>query len=243
MIALHGVEKSYDRLRALQGVSFRLGPGSLCGLLGHNGAGKSTLFKILVGLVEPDAGRLEVMGRPTPFGDAAFKRSIGYVPENDLLDDYLTVAEFLDFVAAVRDVPAAERAIDIPRWLEFFELGPKRDALLLECSHGMRRKVGLAAALLGRPRLLLLDEAMNGLDPESRARLKLELKAFCAGGGTVLFSTHVLETVETLCDRVLILAEGKLLRELVAGEWSASGPGSLEGLFLGAGAEEADPGR
>jgi ABC-2 type transport system ATP-binding protein len=105
----------------------------------------------------------------------------------------------------------------------------------------MRRKVGLAAALLGRPRLLLLDEAMNGLDPESRARLKLELKAFCAGGGTVLFSTHVLETVETLCDRVLILVEGKLRRELAAGEWSAAGPGSLEGLFLGAGAAEDDP--
>lgn len=237
MIALAGIEKSYGALRALAGVSFRLEPGTLCGLLGHNGAGKSTLFKILVGLVEPDAGTLEVLGRPTPFGEAEFKRAIGYVPESDLLDDYLTVREFLEFVAAVRALPAAGRAVDIARWLEFFDLGPKRDALLLECSHGMRRKVGLAAALLGRPRLLLLDEAMNGLDPESRARLKQELKSFCAAGGTVLFSTHVLETVETLCDRVLILAGGRLTRQLEAKEWGAAGPGALEALFLAAGAD------
>ena len=235
MIELVGVTKSYGPVHAVAGVSFRLEPGSLCGLLGRNGAGKSTLFKMLVGLVPGDGGELRVNGLAVPFGELAFRRQVGYVPENELLDDYLTVQEFLEFIAAIREIPAAERAADIDRWLTFFQLTDKRHALLIECSQGMRRKTSLAAAFLGRPRLLLLDEAMNGLDPESRAALKVELKSFCAGGGTVLFSTHVLETVEGLCDRVLILVRGRIARDLRPGDWAeGAGRKSLESHFLGA---------
>jgi len=233
MIELRSISKSYGAIRALADVSFRLEPGSVTGLLGRNGAGKSSLFKIMVGLIPADGGELLVHGQPRPFGDLSLRRRIGYVPESDLLDDYLTVREFLDFVAAIREVPAAERDADIERRLEFFELTDKRNALLIECSQGMRRKVSIAAALLGRPDFLLLDEAMNGLDPESRAALKQELASFCAAGGTVLFSTHVLETAEAVCDRALILVRGRIVRDLDAVSWGpGSGGGSLESQFL-----------
>lgn len=231
MIALRDLAKAYGGVEALRGVTFRLEPGTLCGLLGHNGAGKTTLFKAIVGLVEPDAGEIMLDDRPVGFGETALRRELGYVPETDLLDDYLTVRESLEFVAAVREVPAADRAPRIARWIEFFDLAEKRDALILECSQGMRRKVSLAAALVPEPRLLLLDEAMNGLDPTVRVRLKDELRAFCGRGGTVLFSTHVIETVETLCDRVLLLSGGELRADLQAAEWHGGGVG-LERLFF-----------
>ena len=235
MIEIRNLRKSYGPVLALDDVSFRLEPGRLCGLLGRNGAGKSTLFKTLVGLVPPDRGELLLDGRPMPFGSVQFRRSVGYAPEADLLDDYLTVAEFLDFVGAIREIPAAARREAIDHWIEFFELTGKRDTLLIECSQGMRRKASLAAALLGDPRLLLLDESMNGLDPAARAALKHELRRFTSAGGTILFSTHVLETVDTLCDRVLVLVRGRLTRDLAAGEWTpGDGPNSLESLFIGA---------
>ncbi len=233
MIALEGVSKSYAGLRALQGVGFSLEAGSICGLLGANGAGKSTLFKILVGLVAADSGTLVWHGRPAAFGQLEFKECLGYVPEEDLLDDYLTVREFLEFVAAIRRVPGPERNGRIAHWIDFFDLGDKRDTLLLECSHGMRRKVSLAASLLPRPELLLLDEAMNGLDPPSRIRLRDELRSYRAGGGTILFSSHVIETIAPLCDRVLILARGRLVGDLSSVEWSGpSASGTLEEIFL-----------
>jgi ABC-2 type transport system ATP-binding protein len=156
---------------------------------------------------------------------------MGYVPEVELLDDYLTVLEFLEFIAAIRDVPPGERKARIDHWIAFFDLGEKRRSLLIECSLGMRRKVTLAAAFLGRPDLLLLDEAMNGLDPESRIRLRDELKRQAREGVTILFSTHVIETVETLCDRVLMMAGGRIAGDLSAAEWRGE-PGSLEGIFL-----------
>lgn len=231
MIEIRGLFRNYGFVEALKDVSFRLEPGTLCGLLGHNGAGKSTLFKSIAGLVEPDAGEILLDGRPLPFGDTERRRELAYVPENDLLDDYLTVRETLEFVAAVRGVPPAARGARIARWIEFFELGEKSRALVLECSQGMRRKVLLAAALLVEPRLLLLDEAMNGLDPVARVRLKDELRAFCGRGGTVLFSTHVIETVETLCDRVILLAAGSVRADLSAAEWRGGSVG-LERLFF-----------
>ena len=131
--------------------------------------------------------------------------------------------------------PDNPRRAAIDRWIEFFELAGKRDTLLIECSQGMRRKASLAAALLGNPRLLLLDESMNGLDPAARAALRQELRRFTSAGGTILFSTHVLETVDTLCDRVLVLVRGRLTRDLAAGDWTpGDGPNSLESLFIGA---------
>lgn len=242
MIRLQGVAKVFGSVQALDGVGFGLELGSICGLLGANGAGKSTLFKILVGLVAPDAGSLAWGERPVAFGDLELRRRLGYVPEEDLLDDYLTVTEFLEFIGAVRGVPEPERGRRIRHWVEFFELGDKRGSLLLECSHGMRRKVSLAAALLAEPELLLLDEAMNGLDPASRARLRDELRSRREAGGTILFSSHVIETIEPLCDRVLILARGRLVRDVRAADWNpAGGKGSLEDLFLRATEAAAPP--
>lgn len=238
MITIAGLSKSYGTIRALSDVSFALQPGTICGLLGRNGAGKSTLFKILVGLLPPDAGTLLVDGVPEPFGSIDLRRRIGYVPEEELLDDFLTVRQFLEFVAATRELPIAERKGDIDRWLADFRLADKADALLVECSHGMRRKTSMAAALLGRPRLLLLDEALNGLDPESRVVMRGVLRDFAAGGGTALFSTHVLETAETICDRALIIVQGRIARDLPSDTWRGA-PGTLEAEFLAVSAPPA----
>jgi ABC-2 type transport system ATP-binding protein len=240
MIVVKALSRSYGAVRALDGVDLRLESGSICGLLGANGAGKSTLFKILVGLVAPDAGSLAWHDRSVPFGLLEFRKALGYVPEEDLLDDYLTVTEFLDFISAVRGVAGGVRKTRISKWIDFFDLGEKRNALLVECSHGTRRKVSLAAALLAEPELLLLDEAMNGLDPLSRLRLRDELKSYRARGGTVLFSSHVIETIEPLCDRVLILVRGRVARDLEAAEWMGPNAAeSLESTFLRAMQSEA----
>ena len=210
--------RSYDKIQAVRGVSFRVEKGTLCGLVGPNGAGKSTLLKMLMGLLEPDSGEITIAAAPVKFGQTEYKRHLGYAPESPALYEYLTGREFLYFVAGAQEVPAAEREGRIAQWLSFFDLSDKANELIFAYSHGMRRKISLAAALLHSPRLLLLDEATNGLDPESSFRLKEWLREYCRQGGTVLFSSHILETVEHLCDRILVLNHGRLLRDMPRSE-------------------------
>ncbi len=219
MIIVKNLRKAFERVQALKDVSFTVEKGTLCGLLGPNGAGKSTLFKIMMGLLEPDAGEIELVGACLAFGESEYKRKIGYAPETAILYEYLTGGEFLNFIAAARQVSAARRGEEIQHWLAFFDLTAKADELIINYSHGMRRKISLSAAFLGAPEILLLDEATNGLDPESSFRLKEYLRQFCDRGGTVLFSSHIIETVEHLCDRIIILHRGQVLREMERNEW------------------------
>jgi ABC-2 type transport system ATP-binding protein len=213
--------KSFEKVQAVRDASFSVEKGELCGLLGPNGAGKSTLFKMLVGLLQPDAGEITLDGNVATFGEVEHKRVIGYAPETALLYEYLTAVEFLGFIAAAKEIPKALRKDQIDHWLSFFELTEKAADLVLGYSQGMRRKLSLSAALLGAPRILLLDEATNGLDPESSYRLKEYLRNFCKDGGTVLFSSHIIETVEHLCDRLIILHQGRVIREMRRPEWEA----------------------
>ncbi|MCI0696869.1 ABC transporter ATP-binding protein [candidate division KSB1 bacterium] len=219
MIAIKNLSKAFEHVQALNDVSFSVAKGKLCGLLGPNGAGKSTLFKIIMGLLEPDAGELEFAGARVAFGESEYKRKIGYAPETAILYEYLTGREFLNFIAAAKQVSAAKRAEETRHWLAFFDLTAKADELIANYSHGMRRKISLSAAFLGAPEILLLDEATNGLDPESSFRLKEYLREFCDRGGTALFSSHIIETVEHLCDRIIILHRGQALREMERNEW------------------------
>lgn len=234
MIAIKNLGKAFEHVQALQDVSFAVEKGTLCGLLGPNGAGKSTLFKIMMGLLAPDGGEIELAGKRVAFGKSEYKRKIGYAPETAILYEYLTGREFLDFIAAAKQVSAAKRAEEIQHWLTFFDLTAKAHELMINYSHGMRRKISLAAAFLGAPEILLLDEATNGLDPESSFRLKAYLREFCHRGGTVLFSSHIIETVEHLCDHIIILHHGQVLREMERNEWEGlrQQGSSLEQAFI-----------
>lgn len=240
VIAIYELSKRFEQVQALDRVSFTLAQGELCGLLGANGAGKSTLFKTLMGLLQADSGNIVIADKPINFGEVEYKRQIGYSPESPVFYEYLTGLEFLNFIAAAKQLPTSrqQRATgleeQIQHWLTFFDLSTKTHELIKNYSHGMRRKLSLIAALLGAPQLLLLDEATNGLDPETSFRFKEYLREYCRDGGTVLFSSHIIETVEHLCDRIIILHRGRVLQEMRREEWEQlrKDGSSLEQKFI-----------
>ena len=234
MISIKNISKKFDKVQALESVTFDIARGELCGLVGANGAGKSTLFNILMGLLEPDRGEVYLDGKRVNFGDFAYKKDVGYAPENPALYEYLSGSDFLNFIAAAKKIPHSTRKTEIHKGISFFKLEDKADELIINYSHGMRRKMSLCAALLGEPKLLLLDEATNGLDPITSYDLKEYLRNFCATGGTIIFSTHIIETLEHLCDRIIILHQGKVLRTMIRDEWQklADQGTSLEQQFI-----------
>ena len=225
MTAIHfeGVRKLYGSVVAVDRIDLQIESGSFVGLIGHNGAGKSTSLRMLMGLLRPTEGRVLVDGVDTAADPLEARKRLGAVPEEPALYEYLTAREFLEFVAEVRG------ASDITAELELTGLGRDADRMIREYSQGMRRKTALAAAMLGKPSVLVLDEALNGLDPPSAARVKAALRAAVDGGQTVLLSTHVVETVQAVSDRVVMLAHGRVVADE---QVSALGPDGLEKLFL-----------
>jgi ABC-2 type transport system ATP-binding protein len=222
-LVLEGVRKTFGRVVAVDRVDLRVEPGTFVGLIGHNGAGKSTCMRMITGLLRPTEGRILIDGIDVVADPLEARRRYGAVPENPALYEYLTAREFLEFVGEVRGGGDVAWALDLTG------LGDDADRLIREYSQGMRRKTALAAALLGDPPVLVLDEAINGLDPPSAARVKSALRAAVDRGRTVLLSTHVIETVQAVADRVVMLAHGRV----VADERTASmAPGALEALFL-----------
>lgn len=204
-----GVSKSFGNVRALSDVSFAVPSGEIVGLLGPNGAGKSTMMKAILGLVQPDAGSIRLFGRPNDVDPTETKRSVGYVPESPSLYEFLTGAEYLDFVADMYGLDRATRTERLRQFLVGLELAGHEHALISGYSQGMKQKVALIAALAHRPRLLILDEALNGLDPRSARVTKDLLRNLSAQEGVgILFSTHVLEIAQAICDRVVILNRG-----------------------------------
>lgn len=234
MIQIQNIQKSFETTKALNKISFDIKVSEICGLVGPNGAGKSTLFKIIMGLLEQDTGEIIIDDIKIFFGDTDYKQLIGYAPEEPVLYEYLTGVEFLQFIAAAKQMPPDIRTRRIGEWLDFFSLTPKANELVKNYSQGMRRKLSLIAALFTEPKILLLDEATNGLDPSSSYKFKEYLKKFCAGGGTVLFSTHIIETAEHLCDRIIILNKGNIIKQLIQKDWKhlRDNNSSLELLFM-----------
>lgn len=222
-ISIRGLTKHYGRVKALKGIDLDLHAGELVALIGPNGAGKSTTLKLLTGQMMPTSGSVTVGGVDVLEDPGEARKKIGYVPEEPVLYDYLTAREFLEFIAAVREVDGVEEA------LAFTELEQDGERLIREYSQGMRRKTALAAAILAKPPVLILDEALNGLDPPSAVRVKKRLRELCDAGACVLLSTHVLDTAERLADRVVMISEG----EVVVDEKLDRDSGTdLEALFL-----------
>ena len=205
-LVLQGVVKSFGEVRALDGVSLTV-EGGVFGLLGANGAGKSTLFRSILELVPFDEGTIRVCGLDIKTDGLAARRHVGYLPEELRLYDRLTGRELLSFVAGLRRLDNREERLE---WLELFGLTDAADLLIAEYSLGMRKKIALTAALMGSPRLALLDEPLNGLDTESMRKLRLKIAQMAGQGTTFVVSSHVMSFVERVCDRVAILRRGRL---------------------------------
>jgi ABC-2 type transport system ATP-binding protein len=194
--------------RSLEGLTMQVEDGEVFGFLGPNGAGKSTTIKLLVGLTFPTAGNARILGKP--ISDISMHQDIGYLPEQPYFYDYLTAAELLDYFARIHNLRGVERRERVDRMLKKVGLETARKIQLRKYSKGMLQRVGLAQAILHDPRVVILDEPMSGLDPLGRREVRdiiLELKR---EGRTVLFSTHILSDAEMLCDRVGVIAGGKL---------------------------------
>jgi len=235
--------KSYDGTPALQGLTLEAYPSEIVGLIGPNGAGKTTTLKILVGLLRPDAGFVRVLGHDVLVDPVTYKAQIGYMPEAPSLPDYLTASEFLGYVGRIRGLPKETLAARAAELLEALALTPKADETVASLSKGMKAKLAFAAATIHRPRLLILDEPLIGIDPAGQHLLKEQLVELARQGGTVLVSTHQLDTAERLCRRVAIIHRG---RNVATGDLAAlrdraqmGAQGSLEEVFLKL-TEEAD---
>ena len=234
MLEIRSLGRRYGDRVALDGVAFSVRPGEIVGLLGANGAGKSTLLRTASGLQPPDAGSVRVAGHDVWEVPLAAKRALGYAAEEPTFHDELSAREYLAFVAAVRGLEPRTAEARTLALAGAFELAPRLDEPVRTYSHGMRKKLSFLAAVLHRPAVLLCDEALEGFDAPSALAAKRELRQLAAAGSAILFSSHVTETVERLCDRVVLLHLGRVARELARAEWGAGDDrhSPLERVFL-----------
>jgi len=237
VIEIRHVSKSYNKgkVKAVDDLDLTVRPGEIFGFLGPNGAGKTTTIKMIVGLLRPDAGAIVLNGLDTRTDALACKAMTTYVPDYPAVYERLTGLEYLNFIGDVYGVPKAARLERIEKWLGIFELTSAVGSPIQSYSHGMKQKIVLTAALLPAPRIMVLDEPMVGLDPRSAHHLKEIMREHCDQGGTLFFSTHVMEVAEKLCDRIGIIAKGRLIAcgtmdELKARDREAGA--SLETIFL-----------
>ena len=237
MIDIQNVSKTYARnsRKAVDALSLNIAGGELYGFIGPNGAGKTTTIKLVTGILPPDEGTILINGHDILKDRLAAQRLIGYVPDGNDLYDRLSGLEYLNFMADIYGVGAIQRKEHIEKYLELFELKDAVSSQIRSYSRGMKQKLAVIGALIHRPPVWILDEPLTGLDPRASHLLKEEMKAHCAAGNTVFFSTHVLEVAEKLCTRIGIIDHGRLIaegtmEELTQGEKATS----LEELFLSA---------
>ena len=233
-VETHGLTRDFGSVRAVDAVDLAVPTGSFYGFLGPNGAGKSTTIKCLTGLLAPTAGTMRILGVDPLAEPVAVKRRIGVVPEDLALFDRLTADETLQFIAQIHGMErgvARSRASDL---LTLMDLTAAGNTLVTDFSHGMRKKLSLAAALLPGPRLLFLDEPFEGIDAVASRQIKDLLTSFVARGGTIFLTSHILEIVERLSTHIGVIAKGRLVAQGPIGELrSAAGGETLEELVLG----------
>lgn len=234
-IEIHELHKIYNGFHAVDGLSVTVPQGCFFGFLGPNGAGKTTTIKMLMGLAQPDSGTLRVLGMPMPEHSLEIRKEIGPVPDDSLLFDYLTGTEYLDFVGRLYGLSrpsAKERSREL---LELMQLDEHPRKLIGEYSKGMRKRIAMAAALIHSPRLFLMDEPFEGVDAVGARLMKDILLQQVHRGATVFLTSHVLEVVERLCDRIAIISRGKVIAQGTVPELrehAASSASSLEDIFV-----------
>lgn len=234
MIEFQGVTKMYGDKTALDNLNLQINEGEIVGLIGHNGAGKSTTIKSLVSVIQPTYGEVIVDGQPLSSNRLAIKKKIGYVADTPDLFLRLTANEFWELLATSYEMESSvceKRMIEL---MELFDFSEHRYEVIESFSHGMRQKVFVIGALLSNPDIWVLDEPLTGLDPQAAYDLKQLMRRHADEGNTVLFSTHVLEVAEQLCDRIAILKKGQLIYYGTIDELKALHPNdSLESIYLG----------
>lgn len=234
MISVQQLTKRFGAQTAVADLSFEIPAGQIVGFLGPNGAGKSTTLKMLTGMLAPTSGSATICGFDLQRETIEVKRNVGFVPESGAVFESLTGLEYLEMVAALYGIPEEAARARIEQFIAFFDLSfaTLTDKLLGAYSKGMRRKVVITAALLHNPPVVFFDEPLDGLDANAAVGFKALIQTLAREGKTIVYSSHILDVVERVCDRVIIIDKGKLLldgrpEELVA----SSGAGTLERLF------------
>jgi len=210
-VELKSVVKRYNEILAVAQVDLTIKTGEIFALLGPNGSGKSTTLKMLLGLVQPDSGSVNVLGIDVQKDAVAVKQLVGYVPESPRLYEFLTGIEYLDFIGDIYGMQAAEKKNRITEYLKALQLEGREGDMITGYSEGMKQKIALISAFLHRPKLLILDEPLNALDPRSARIVKDFLHKLKMQGVTTIMSTHVLEIAQAVCDRIGIMYQGKIL--------------------------------
>ena len=230
MLYIQHLTKCYGEKKAVDDLSLHIAAGEIYGFIGHNGAGKTTTLKSVVGILQFDQGEITIDGHSIKAEPLACKRELAYIPDNPDLYDFMTGIKYLNFVADIFGVGAAERQERIRRYAGAFELTDDLAQPIAAYSHGMKQKLAIISAWLHQPRLILMDEPFVGLDPKAAHLLKGMMRELCDAGGAIFFSTHVLEVAEKLCDKVAIIRRGQLIRSGMMDE--VRGDDSLEEMFL-----------
>src|SRR5260221_49501 len=220
MIDVQGLTKEYGRLRAVDNLSFRVEPGQVLGFLGPNGAGKTTTMRIVAGFLPATSGRVLVCGHDIETESVAAKRRIGYLPEGAPNYPEMTPRSFLEFIAEARGMPAEKRRQRLDEVFALLHLESVLEQSIDTLSKGYRRRVGLAQAILHDPEVLILDEPTDGLDPNQKHEVR-KLIAELAPGKAIIISTHILEEVDAVCSRAMIIAHGRLLADGTPAELEA----------------------
>ncbi len=244
MLQVANLVKDYKRFRAVDQVSFQVSPGEIVGLLGPNGAGKTTILRCVSGILRPTFGQVLVCGHDVVQDQAGAKSRLAYVPEVPNLYELLTVEEHMKFVAMCFQTMDVFESLK-EELLERYDLTPKRNSLVATLSKGMRQKLAVACALIHRASVFLFDEPMIGIDPAGVAEFKRELARTRELGGSILISTHLLDTAERLCDRVVIMAKGKIVAEGTLDDLRHSShleDADLEQVFLSLTEEDSNEG-
>lgn len=209
MIDVASLSRHYNKIPAVQDVSFSIDERQIVGLLGHNGAGKTTVMKMLSGYLEPSAGSVQIGGKDLRTSAREIQQSLGYLPENLPIYPEMSIADYLDYAAHLKGLRGDEKRRSIRYSIDATELGARYFDPIGQLSRGFKQRVGVAQAILGEPHLLILDEPGNGLDPQQNEHMR-DLIRELASRATVILSTHIMQEVDALCERVLVLSNGKL---------------------------------
>ena len=230
MLNIQHFTKTYGEKKAVDDLSLHIAPGEIYGFIGHNGAGKTTTLKAAVGILQFDTGEITIGGHSIKTEPLACKQLLAYIPDNPDLYDFMSGIQYLNFIADIFGIPAAERWARIEPLADAFELTGDLGQPVSAYSHGMKQKLAIIAAWIHDPKLIIMDEPFVGLDPKAAHLLKGMMRELCDVGGAIFFSTHVLEVAEKLCDKVAIIKGGQLIRSGTMEE--VKGDDSLEDVFL-----------
>ena len=233
MIRIRELAKDYGTQEAVKGITLEIPDGQLVGLLGPNGAGKTTTIRMLTGMLAPTSGSAEIEGADVVSDPLAVKRVVGYVPESGAVFEALTAQEYLRFVASLYGIGEADADARIGRFAQFFELDEATlRKPLSSYSKGMRQKVVITSALLHNPKVVLFDEPLNGLDANAALAFKTLITTLAREGKTIVYCSHILDVVERVCDRVIIIHQGRIVADGTAEALKAqTGESSLERVF------------